>query len=429
MAQRQVPWQGSNMPSILQGPVWDEGVSLPDFGSLEKDEAVDVAVIGGGLTGITAAYLLSQAGYTVAVIEKDRLARGATGVTTAFLTQYIDTNIAELIPMFGTQKTQDILDSHASAIDLVEHIVAEENIQCEFMRCPHYIYANSEKSDRELREEQQAAAKVGLNLDLREDNAWPLRYSQYLTLPEQAKFHPLRYLAGLVHLLKERGVHIYEQTEATDIQVTEDGPVVVASAHEVRAKHVIVATYAPFNKKLFFKKAFYTSYVVQAELPSGSMPEAIYEDMYNPYHYFRIDRLKNRDRMIFGGADHRSDVPVDAEKNFRALEKYMHVAFADVPYKIVRRWSGPIVEPVDGLAFIGPLEQENVLYATGFSGTGMTYATIAAKLVTDLIRGQENPWLELYDARRQPTVKQLAYKGYDYSQELLGGAVKNMVRK
>lgn len=203
--------------------------------------------------------------------------------------------------------------------------------------------------------------------------------------------------------------------------------IVRATDKEIRAQLVVVATHAPFNKKLFFKKALYTSYVIEATLPNDAIPEAIYEDTDNPYHYFRIDRLKDKDRMILGGSDHRSDIPVDETKNFEALENYMQHTFAGIPYHITRHWRGPIVEPVDGLAFIGPLDTKNIFYATGFSGNGMTYSTIAAQLITDLIGGRNNTWLELYDARRIPTVKQLAYKGYDYGEELIHGAVKNTV--
>jgi glycine/D-amino acid oxidase-like deaminating enzyme len=403
--------------------MWGEEVSLPEVPPLLGSINADVAIIGAGITGVTAAYLLSKAGYQVALIEQDRVGEGATGYTTAFLLAHIDTAIRDLIPMFGRDKARAILASHAEAIDFFEQTAQRENIAYDFRRCSNYLYANSREEYEELAHEQRAAAEIGVTMHLKRDDALGFPNFGYLELQNQAKFHPLKYLAGIVKVLQARGVQIFEHTEALEIKRGKPATV-VTSGGEVTANTVFVATYAPFDGKLHFKKAFYKTYVLAGRLPRGSVAEGIYEDVATPYHYLRVDRGDTHDRMIFGGGDHRADIPVDAEKSYRALTADLRRIFADISFEITHRWDGKIVESIDGLAFIGPASEENIFYATGFSGNGMTYSVIAAQMVADLVQGKQSPALTLYNARRWPTLRQLAHKGRDYSKVLLGGAVR-----
>lgn len=415
------------MTYIAEGSSWDEGVKIRNFPLLTEDIEADAIVIGGGITGIATAYLLSEAGLSVVVLEKDKLAFGATGATTAFMTQYLDTPVAELKTLFGPEKTKEILNSHAEAISLVEAVTEKEKIDCDFSRCSNYIIANTDKDAEKLKSEQEAAAEAGLTMQLKPAADLPFKNRGSLELAYQAKIHPLKFLAAIVETLHRRGVRIFERTEAVEMR-TGARVAVKAAGHTVTARYAVVATYAPFDKKLFLKKAFYTSYVFEAALPAGALPEAIYEDMARPYHYFRVDRPGEGDRLIIGGEDHRSDVPVDSSKNWQALEEYLRRTFVGIPLELRRRWSGPILETLDGLAYIGPLGAKNIFYATGFSGNGLTYAVIAAKTIADLISGRENSWAALYDPRRHAGLKQLLYKGRDYTGEFLGGAMKNMLR-
>lgn len=402
---------------------WTEGVTFPTFPSLNGSVEADVAIIGGGITGITTAYLLTKAGKKVTLIEKDILTGGATCHTTAFLTHFIDTSMAHLIPMFGMQKAQGVVNSHRDAISQVETIVHDEHIDCDFSRCTNYVFAQEDEVDV-LHEEQEAGKKLGVHLEFKKDTALPIKNAGYLVLKDQAKFHPLKYLSHLVQRMTEQGCNVYEHTEATHII---PGPhVTIVTPHgNIRAKDVFVATYAPFDKTMYFKKAYYDSYVLQASIPKGYLPEGIYEDCEEPYHYFRVDSGTTQDRLIFGGEDHRSDIPVKNAKNFRALEDHMKKMLGNTPYTITKKWEGPIMESIDGLAWIGTTKHDNIFYATGFSGNGMTYSMIAARLVADSIQGIKNQYENLYRPTRIPTLTQFAYKGKDYTNKLIGGAIRN----
>ena len=409
---------------IPEKPSWDIGTSIHRSGKLVQDMATDIAIIGGGLTGLATAYMLSETGKKIVVIEKGWVGYGATGLTTAFLTQSIDTGLRDLIDMFGKDLTKLILRSHEEAIESVEKIVKDHNIECEFMRCSNFAYANDEKESEGLRDEEKAGKELGVPVEYKEDQALGFVNFGYLEWKNQAKFHPLKYLRSLVLLLKERGVEIFEESEVVDL--SGKGPYVLSTKEaKVTAQAVIEATYGPLKRKLYFKKAFYDTYILELEIPGGEIPEGIYEDNMDPYHYFRVDRMGEKDRVILGGEDHRSDIPVDESKNYQALIDYSDEVFKGIPHGMVRKWKGPIIEPVDGLPYIGAHKDPNIFYATGFSGNGMTYSHIAARIIADLIIGNKNPYAHIYAAGRKQALKHILKKGRDYTSELAYGAVKN----
>ncbi|MBI5134006.1 MAG: FAD-binding oxidoreductase [Candidatus Taylorbacteria bacterium] len=413
---------------MLKGTPWKEGVEIERSPLLQGTIEADAAIVGGGLCGVVTAYLLAKAGKKAVILEKKKVGGGATEYTTAFLTQVIDTDIGDLREMFGDGKAALVLESHRKAIDLAEGIARENGIECEFRRVPSFSYANDDIEREGLLAEAKAAEGMPIDIEFLEDDALGFPNRGYLRADGQAKFHPLKYLSKVLDAAKRLGVEVYEDSEVLDI--TGKGPYVVETAEgSVIAGKVIVASYGPLKKKLYFKKAFYDSYVIEAEVPSGAFPEGIYEDNMEPYHYFRVDPMGEKDRIIIGGEDHRSDVPVDELKSFAALIEYAEGLFAGVPHGIVRRWKGPIVEPVDGLAFIGPHKDPNIYYATGFSGNGMTYSHIAASIITDHITGKKNKYAEIYDAHRKPAFKHLIKKGRDYTEEFIGGAVKNSLKQ
>lgn len=414
-----------------ENPTWDLDVNLPTFSQLKSDIETEVAIIGGGITGITTAYLLSEAGKKVVLIEKNSLCSGATGVTTAFLTQNIDTDLRKLVKMFGEKKTALISKAHQFAISLVQRIIRKNKIECEFKKCSNFYYATSENSKKLFEKNEKIAKRLGIPAELKFDDSLNFKNYGYIEFKNQAKFHPLKYLSALAKICVKNGVEIFEKTEVE--RISGIGPFAVRTKKgRVFADYVVVATYAPFDHELYFKRAFYDSYVMELELTQGVLKEGIYEDDLEPYHYFRVDKKEKSDRVIIGGEDHRSDIPVNPSKSFQALEEYARKLFRHIKLSIVRKWSGPILETIDGLAYIGEHKMEKIFYATGFSGNGMTYGTLAAKIISNSILRKKDSkiqaFAEIYDARRVPTLKQLANKGADYSREMFGGALKNTLK-
>jgi glycine/D-amino acid oxidase-like deaminating enzyme len=178
---------------------------------------------------------------------------------------------------------------------------------------------------------------------------------------------------------------------------------VKTAAGSLTAKDVIVATYAPFNKPGTAKyiRGMYSSYVFEIRLPEGIFTEGLYWDTESPYHYFRIDRRGTFDRMILGGEDHRSELPVNQKKKFDALEKYLAGFLGGRSYEILRKWIGAVLEPASGLPLIGAYKPHQFV-ATAFSGNGMTYAMVSALIFRDLILGKKNPWTDVFGRHLRP---------------------------
>lgn len=409
---------------------WQSPIIYPTF---RGDVHADAVIVGGGITGITTAYLLAKAGKKVIVLEKGSLSQSSTtAYTTAFLTYEIDTDLQDLQKMFGIRWGSRVWQSGNEAIDTMEAIIREEKIDCDFMRCPQYIYANSIEQFKSIEEEAIEGKKIGFPIEMPAREKLPFRNAGYIVLPNQAKFHPLKYSAGLRKAAEKYGALFFENSEVTDIEGKD--PAVVKTANgSVTAPWVLVATYKPFHKpmELFAKKGTYISYIIELSIPKNVLPEALFLDGENPYHYFRVDKGEKEDRLIIGGEDHRKEIKMNPEKIYHLLMDYAERILGNDNYSLVTRWSGGIIETVDGIPLIGSYSNEfpNRLVATGFSGNGMTYSMVAAKIFRDQVLGVVDEYSNLYDPKRSYTVANLITKGRDYFEEFMHGAARNIFRR
>jgi len=402
---------------------WLSGLNIPKAAKLEGKDTADVAVIGGGIAGTLSAYLLGNAGKKVVILEKKDLSEGATARTTAWLNCAIDTDLVSLAGMHGVSGARKIWNSGQEAINLMEKIIEEENIDCDFKRVSSFIYAASPEELEDLKKEHELARKIGFDTVLHSKKALSWHNQGSLELKNQAKFHPLKFVIGLRKASEKYGVAYYENTEALDIKGRQN-LVISTESGEVTARYALIATYNPFNKpkELFAHKGMYISYVFEVQIPKAALPEGLYMDKKNPYHYFRVDSMGENDRLIIGGEDHRKEIPIPPEKNFKALESYLSSLFPSMPYKIIRKWTGPILETIDGLPYIGIYgEDANRLVATGFSGNGMTYSAIAAQLLSDIILEKKNPYRSLYSASRKTHLHDFIQKSFDFTGEFFAG--------
>lgn len=414
---------------ISEQTTW-EGLDKKQFPSLKGQHKTDVAVIGGGLAGVLIAYELAKEGRQVCILESNEIGKGVTSYTTAFLTHDLDTELTALIKMFGPNGAKLAWQSHKEAIDRIESIAKSENIECEFIRCPAYTYALSGEDLTLVEAENNAAKTFGYESEMVSSEALNFPQMGAWKLANQAKYHPTKFLYGVVNVLDELGVKIFEKSEATNIKDENGYKVIETVEGQVEAEKVVIATYQPFKNpaETFMKKGMYKSFVFEVAIPAGMIEEALYMDMNNPYNYFRIDAGKmddGKDRMIIGGQDHRNELKMDADKNFHALQEVLKKIVGDREYTITRKWDSYVLEPSDGLALIGEYDP-NEYVVTAFSGNGMTYSAIAGMLISDLIVGSENAWAKIYDPTRVPSLYQIAKKGKDYTEEFFKGAGKNL---
>jgi Rieske Fe-S protein len=198
------------------------------------------------------------------------------------------------------------------------------------------------------------------------------------------------------------GSHVFEQTEVTDIREQS----VTAGHHTIHADYVVVATHNPMVGKssklsatlLQTKLFLYSTYVVGGTVPKGAIPDALFWDTSDPYYYLRIvERGEQRDRVILGGADHRTGQVDDTDACYEQVEQQLRRLVPAVD--VTHRWSGQVIETQDGLPYIGETAERQCV-ATGFAGNGMTFGTLAAMMACDAAMGRANPWRDLFDARR-----------------------------
>lgn len=384
--------------------LWQETFAARTYAPLDRDLDVDVAVIGGGIAGVTAARLLRASGLTVALLEARRLGGGDTGNTTAHLTELLDEGYAALESRFGREGARLAARSQRAAIEHIAGEVAHVGIDCGLRRVPAYRYAEREEDVAELEDELAAMRRAGLQASLVHavPLPWPIRAA--IRVEDQAQLHPLAYLHGLAARLVAGGGQVFEETRAT--KITEGEPCAVeAGGRVVTCRDVVVMTHAPVSSRfaLHSKMAPYRTYAVSARVPTPP-PAALYYDSDDPYHYTRLQEATGGRFLVVGGEDHKAGHDEPAAGHLEALEEYVRGHFAGA--EIVHRWSGQVWEPADGLAFIGrSAGADHVWVGTGFSGTGLTFGTLAATVVTHGILGVPDPFARLYDATR---VKPLA---------------------
>jgi glycine/D-amino acid oxidase-like deaminating enzyme len=365
---------------------------------------------------------LSRSGKSVAILEDGYIGSGETGRTTAHITHALDDRYYNIEKNNGPKNTRLAAESHTAAMDLIENSIREEGIDCDFERLNGFLFLDESDKKSSLQRELKALKKAGV-LKARMINESPLEsadISPCICFPDQAQFQPIQYLTGIAHsMIRDKEVQIFTETHAQDIKrIDTDSVIKTDKGHAVTAQSIVLATNAPIVdkvSKIYDKQLAYRTYVIAARIRKNSIPLALYwdtgdqksKDHVKPYHYARVQRTKDKnfDLLIVGGEDHKTGIRMnknDFDAKFKRLELWMRKIFS-LKGPVVYAWSGQVMEPLDGLAFIGPNpgEDKNIYIATGDSGNGMTHGTIAGIILCDLIQGKDNPWANLYRPDRE----------------------------
>lgn len=390
-------------------PLWMT-VPLPEFPVLDRDLDVDVVVVGAGVTGITTAYLLCQEGVKIALIERERVATGESGRTTAHLTHVADLRLHELVSQFGNEAARTYWLGHVAAINTIESIVEETGDAADFVRVPGYFHSpvRREPSTKDLdmlHRNAELARQLGFEATFVDQMAYG--GVPGVMFPNQAKFHPRRYFKGMLDVIRQQQGLIFEHTTYESVEEADDVTIVRANGHEIRCKYLVMATHNPLKGKkgvltttlLQTKLHLYTTYVIGARLPEATVPEALYWDTHDPYEYLRIEEHADHQYAILGGYDEKTGQESDNEQVFSSLERRLHEVLPSASME--RRWMGQVIETDDGLPFIGE-NAPGEFIATGFAGNGYTLGTLSALMARDRYLGRSNPWFSLFAVGRSP---------------------------
>lgn len=380
--------------------IWHESVRLPQFPRLEGEVSTDVLIIGGGMAGLMCAYQLNQAGVDCVVTERKRIASGVTGNTTAKLTSQHGLIYGKIGKQFGLEAAGLYLEANEDALSEYRALCRE--IPCNFEEQSHTVY--SRQGVQALEAELAVLSRLGYPAELIGSLPLPFPTAGGVCFPHQAQFHPLKFLSGIV-----KDLTIFENTPV--ISLAKPGAVTEHGA--IHANAVIVCTHFPFLNKhgsYFLKLYQQRSYVLA--LKNAPIPEGMYLDA-------RKNGLSFRhwgDTLLLGGGGHRTG---KTGGGWAELEAFVREHYPDA--KIVSRWATQDCMSLDGLPYIGQYSAStpNLYVATGFNKWGMTTSMAAARILTDLICGRENPYASLFSPSRSILRPQLGINAAEATASLL----------
>ncbi len=412
-------------------PYWIASTKPTRYHALEKDIKVDVAIVGGGIVGVTAAYLLKCENLTVAILEGDRIVQGATGHTTAKITSQHDLVYSKLIKHLGMDRARQYAEANQSAIDFIENLITEKKIDCDFSRQPAYLYTLSDQYVQQIQSEVDAAISLGIKAEYLEHLPLPMKIKACERFDNQAQFHPRKYLLALAKEVPGRGSHIFEQTRAVDFHEDRPCTVITAEGHRVTAEQVIIATHFPVygsNGYYFARMYAERSYVLGIRI-DGEFPGGMYITAEQPGRSLRCTPSDRGELILVGGEHHKTGQGPNTNTHYQNLIEFAKDMFevAEIPF----RWSTQDYTTLDDIPYAGRITSSsaNVNVATGFRKWGMTNGTASAILLRDLIVKGESPWASVYDPSRfegDPMIKNLAKINFDMAKHLVGDKLKSI---
>ncbi|HEY3347758.1 MAG TPA: FAD-binding oxidoreductase, partial [Nitrospirota bacterium] len=362
---------------------------------------VDVCIIGAGIAGLTAAYLLREGGFSVAVLDSKRILTGVTGHTTAKITLAHGLIYRHLISKLGQDRARLYAEANAYGLQRINQLVEMNRIDCGLSPARMYIYTESKEGIDEIQAEAEAARSLGLNARFMETVPLPYETAGAAVYEDQARFHPRKYLLALAELASGSRNVIYENTMALDVR--EGNPCeVIAEGARVLANDVIVTTNLPFmHRGMFYAKAFpIRSYVLAMRVGDRVYPDTMFYSAGNPAHSLRFQETPDGLYALCGGGDHKTGQGGDTAKRYLELERFFAGRFkvGSIDY----RWSTQDYDSMDRMPFIGPVtsRSKHVYIATGFGGWGMTAGTLAGAMLTDEIMGLENRYSTIFSPAR-----------------------------
>lgn len=384
-------------------PYWMDSTPKTEYPSLEEDLKVDIAIIGGGITGIACAYLLGRKGVRTAIIEADRIAQGTTGHTTAKITSQHGLFYSKIKNQVSGELAQQYAHANEAAIATIEKIIAEHGIQCDFIPQASYVYTMDDKYIDQISGEANAASSLGIKASYLEEIPLPFQIKAAVRFDGQAQFHPRKFILPLANEIVTGGSRIFEQSRIVNIEENGSYTLITEKGKRITAEKVILASHYPcYNKNgMYFARIYPERSYVVAIKAKEPYPGGMYITAEEPGRSLRSQPSEKGELILIGGEHHKTGQGGDTSRHYEALADFANDIFTveDIPY----RWSTQDCMTLDDLPYTGHFTSKtpNMFIATGYGKWGMTNSIASAMILRDLIIHGKSPWQDVYNPSRQ----------------------------
>lgn len=411
-------------------PYWIGTTKDTNYPELMEDMSIDVAVVGGGLAGITTAFLLKKEGFKVAVMEADRICKATTAHTTAKITSQHTLTYDKMIKTFGKELAQQYADANQYAIKFMEDLAKNNNIQCDFEIKGAYVFTQELGNVEKIRKEAETAASLGIPAEFVTEAPLPFPILGAVRFNNQAQFHPRKYVLELANKIPGAGSHIFENTRAVDIDEGETCTIKTGKGKKIMARHVIIASHYPFydGKGMYFAKMYPSRSYLMAFKIEGTPPDGMFINIDTPGMTLRSQPYGGEQILIFGGESHKTAHGEQTSTHYENLRKLVRKIF-NIKEELYH-WSTQDYYTLDEIPYVGRLTANtpNIYVATGFRKWGMTNSTAAAIIIKDLITKGQSSWDLVYSPQRGTTGKAAAAfvaQNVDVAYQLISGKLEN----
>lgn len=384
--------------------IWKAKASNPEFPSLEEDIEVEVAIVGGGITGITTAHLLAKSGVQVAVLEGKEIGGGTTASSTGNLYTMVDNRLHHIHAKFDKDTANTVAESRTAAVDLIEQLTQDHLIDCSFKRQPWILYTETGEEKETIQKTKKTLIDFGLEVKDLQSLPLPFQIDSAIKVENQAQFNPAAFVSGLAQKIDQNKCRIYEKTPVHHIE--KDTPHILHTPKgKIKAKKVILATHSPKGVYGLHTALYpYREYALAAKLKLGEYPEGIFWSTDSKTHPSLRSYDTAEGKFLITVGYHHKVGQEDPDKDyFRDLEKNLRKSYQ--VEEVVYKWSAQHYKSADGLPYIGESTDDNIYVATGFSTDGLTYGVVSAMIFRDILTGRENKWADTYKAKRFTPLK------------------------
>ena len=414
---------------------WMASTGTINYPTLNQDINIDILIVGGGFVGIACAYQLVKEGFKIAILEGNRILSGATGYTTAKITSQHELIYNKIETHMGRELAQQYADANQYAIKEIKRIADQHNIDCDYVTESAFAFTQQAKYIQKIEDEVKTARDLGINATFVDEIPFDLPIKAAIRFDDQARFHPRKFTLALAKYIDEKGVQIYENSRAVDIEEDNDGYVVTTEqGKKATAKNVIIASHYPFYNKhgMYFSRIYVERAYVLAIKAKEKYPGGMYINIDDPARSLRNQNTEDGELILVIGEHHKTGQGRSMVKHYEALVDFANSLFTVeyIPY----RWSTQDCMTLDGIPYVGNFTAKtpNLYIATGFQKWGMTNSIVSSLLIKDLIVHGESPWQDVYNPSRKTIIasaKTFIVENFNVAEQLIDGKLEQLPKQ